>query len=263
LDHCERHNLRLNLITNGTLITDRHIDRLRGRIFKVDLSIDSHSPVLYERIRVGGRFDRMLAGLRRLVALQQEESFQMTLIVVLIDQNLTTLAGTMAFAKRERVHRVRVQKMLPFFRDPHRFHPSEHFTPQEIRKYLDQAISAASKEQVSLELDLDPKESYPAKETPEPAITPPAVVDALFRGLMKERPGFCFQLASYVRIVPNGNVYPCCRGTDDNLKMGNLFEQSFDEIWNGPEYQKLRQEFLTGNLREGCRRCTLAGTGTL
>jgi radical SAM protein with 4Fe4S-binding SPASM domain len=80
---------------------------------------------------------------------------------------------------------------------------------------------------------------------------------------MQKRPGYCFQLASYVRIIPNGNVYPCCRGWDDHLLMGNVFQQSFEEIWNGPAYQKLREEFATGDLREGCRHCTLSGQGTL
>ena len=263
LDHGEPPALPLTMTPTGTLIPDRHIARLRGRIYKLDFSIDSHIPAVYERIRVGGRYDRMLAGLRRLVALQKEEGFQFTLVVVLMEQNLTTLAGTMAFARREGIGRVRVQKMLPFFREPERFHPAEHFTPAEIRRYLDDAIEAAVKEGVSLELDLDPKESYPAPQVEEPRVSPPAIVDAFVRGLMHERPGLCVQLATYVRIIPNGNVYPCCRGTDDHLKMGNVFEQSFEEIWNGPEYQKLRQEFLSGDLREGCKRCTLSGTGTL
>ena len=45
--------------------------------------------------------------------------------------------------------------------------------------------------------------------------------------------------------------------------MGNIFEQSFEEIWNGAAYQKLRREFLTGELSEGCKNCTLSGQGTL
>ena len=263
LDECEKYDLRLNIITNGNLVTDAHIDRLRGRVFRVDFSIDSHVPSIYEQIRVGGTYARMLAGLRRLVALQKEEGFPLTLIVVLMQQNLTTISGTVQFAKEEGISRVRVQKMLPFFQHPHRFHVAEHFTPEEIRFHLDKAIAAADREGVDLELDLDPREDY---YHAEPAIrepTPPAVVDTVFQGLMNERPGFCYQLATYARIVPNGNVYPCCRGSEDFLTMGNIFEQSFDEIWNGPAYQQLRAEFLTGELREGCRRCTLSGQGTL
>ncbi|MAG56767.1 MAG: hypothetical protein CMJ83_10790 [Planctomycetes bacterium] len=263
LDHCEKHDLRLNLITNGNLITDRHIDRLRGRIFKVDFSIDSHIPSVYEQIRVGGRHGRMLAGLRRLVRLQQEEGFQLTLIVVLMKQNLTTLDGTMSFARQVGVDRVRVQKMLPFFKDPHRFHVDEHFSADEIRLHIGRAVAAAKRENINLELALDPVEHHRAPGIAEPEVTPPVVVNTLYEAVMEKKKGFCFQLASYVRIIPNGNVYPCCRGWGEHLRMGNIFEQSFDEIWNGPEYQKLREEFLSGDLREGCRQCTLSGQGTL
>lgn len=263
LDYCERFDLRLNLITNGNLITDRHIDRLRGRIFKVDFSIDSHIPSVYEDIRRGGRYDRMLAGLRRLVALSREEGFVMTLVVVLMKQNLSTLDGTVTFARDEGIHRLRVQKMLPFFTDPHRFHVDEHYTPREVRHYLDRAVAAAKRERIDLTLDLDPREHYHSEDAPEPAVTPPTVAHAFFETLQERNQGFCFQLSSYVRILPNGNVYPCCRGWDDHLLMGNVFEQSFEEIWNGPEYRRLREEFLTGELREGCRNCTLSGQGTL
>lgn len=263
VDHCEQYDLRLNLITNGTLITDRHIARLRGRIFKCDFSIDSHVPSVYEDIRRGARYGRMLGGLRRLAALAKEEGFALTLIVVLMRQNLTTLDGTMAFARSEGITRVRVQKMLPFFTDPHRFHVEEHFSPEEIRHHLDRAIASARRHRIDLELDLDPREEHRFAEDNQPALTPPVVVGAIFDAIKERSPGFCFQLASYVRIVPNGNVYPCCRGFGDHLKMGNIFEQSFDEVWNGAEYRKLRAEFLSQELREGCKRCTLSGQGTL
>ena len=263
LDYCEKYDLRLNLITNGNLITDRHIERLRGRIFKVEFSIDSHVPSIYEEIRVGGRYSRMLAGLRRLVGLSREEGFNLTLVVVLMKQNLTTLDGTVTFARQEGVGRVRVQKMLPFFADPHRFHVAEHFSSREIRTHLDRALDAARREAVELQLDLDPPEHYRPEGAAEPAMTPPVVVNSIFDALREKQPGFCHQLASYARIIPNGNVYPCCRGWGEHLKMGNIFEQSFEDIWNGPEYRKLRREFLTGDLREGCRNCTLSGQGTL
>lgn len=263
LEHCETHDLRLNLITNGNLITDRHIDRLRGRIFKVDFSIDSHIPSVYEQIRVGGRYERMLAGLRRLVRLQKEEGFQLTLVVVLMRQNLTTLDGTVTFARQEGIDHVRIQKMLPFFKEPHRFDVDDHFSVGEIRHHLGRALRAAEREKIHLELALDPVEELTHEQTPEPDVTPPVVVHTMYQALMDRRPGFCFQLATYVRIIPNGNVYPCCRGWDDHLLMGNIFEQSFEDIWNGAAYQKLRDEFLTGDLREGCRNCTLSGQGTL
>jgi radical SAM protein with 4Fe4S-binding SPASM domain len=262
LDLCEEHGLKLDLITNANLLTERYIERLRGRVHKVDVSIDSHLPGLYESIRVGGSHARMLQGLRRLVALQREEQFRLTLVCVLMSQNLTTLAGLVHFAAAEGVECVRIQKMLPFFKDPQRFHVEECHTPEEISFHLESARAAAERLGVSLHLALNEESSVQGRGA-EPAIGTPAVVMALQDALFAAVPGLCRQLASYVRILPNGNVYPCCRGYEEHLLMGNIFRQSFSEIWNGAEYQQLRREFLSGELREGCRRCTLSGQGTL
>ncbi|MSR75567.1 MAG: radical SAM protein [Planctomycetes bacterium] len=262
LDLCSTHDLKLDLITNANLLTDRHIARLRGRIHKVDVSVDSHLPGMYEEIRVGGSHARMLAGLRRLVALQREEGFRLTLVCVLMRQNLTTLDGLITFAHQEGVQYVRIQKMLPFFTDPHRFHVDECFTPHEIRLHLDRALATARHLGIGLHLALDEEQEVAAPPIAQ-IVTTPAVILAIHDALFTAVPGLCRQLSSYVRILPNGNVYPCCRGWDDHLLMGNIFQSSFEAIWNGPAYQQLRGEFLSGELREGCRRCTLSGLGTL
>ncbi len=41
-------------------------------------------------------------------------------------------------------------------------------------------------------------------------------------------------------VDPFGNVMPC-NGSDQPMKMGNLHKQSFDEIWNGPQAEKVRE----------------------
>ena len=47
----------------------------------------------------------------------------------------------------------------------------------------------------------------------------------------------------FCRILPDGDVSPCCRGVD--LPMGNINEQSFAEIWHGKKYREFRQMALT------------------
>ena len=53
-------------------------------------------------------------------------------------------------------------------------------------------------------------------------------------------------------IHPNGDVWPCCWFY---ASLGNLNDEPFDKIMNGPEFQKLRQELLTGQLRKACVEC--------
>lgn len=57
-----------------------------------------------------------------------------------------------------------------------------------------------------------------------------------------------------VNIRENGDVLPCCIAGDD-LIMGNLKTKTFEEIWNGKRYQKLRHSFATQKLMGTCRVC--------
>jgi len=54
-----------------------------------------------------------------------------------------------------------------------------------------------------------------------------------------------------------GAVAPCCQvlGQDDKAVLGHLDTQSIDEVWNGPEYEDLRQRHLTGNYPDFCQGC--------
>lgn len=55
----------------------------------------------------------------------------------------------------------------------------------------------------------------------------------------------------YIDLV--GNVTTCCY--DMRHTYGNLQKQSFDEIWNGSVYKKLRKEILQGRLPKWCKYC--------
>jgi MoaA/NifB/PqqE/SkfB family radical SAM enzyme len=50
----------------------------------------------------------------------------------------------------------------------------------------------------------------------------------------------------------NGWVKVCCF---ESPPIGNLDEQSLEEIWNGPLVQRMRQQFLDGKPPEACRNC--------
>ena len=51
-----------------------------------------------------------------------------------------------------------------------------------------------------------------------------------------------------------GDVAPCC-GQGRPI-VGNLFQQDFDEIWNGDEYQRLRRGLYEGEPTDYCKNCS-------
>lgn len=55
----------------------------------------------------------------------------------------------------------------------------------------------------------------------------------------------------------DGTVVPCCRDCNGELALGNVKEQSLEEIWNGEAYAELRRQHATGDYTGNplCERC--------
>lgn len=83
---------------------------------------------------------------------------------------------------------------------------------------------------------------------------------AFARGVLRPKilsdnvcPWIYYSLAIHV----NGNVVPCCRDPRGEEVMGNIFEQSLDEIWNGERFRGLRERIRTDQGAVGiCRLCS-------
>ncbi len=52
-------------------------------------------------------------------------------------------------------------------------------------------------------------------------------------------------------VRPNGDAYPC---ESISYKMGNVFEDGFSKVWNGPKYREFRRVLKKG-LLPACARC--------
>src|ERR1700679_1242109 len=51
-------------------------------------------------------------------------------------------------------------------------------------------------------------------------------------------------------IAADGNVMPCSHGS---LPLGNLNENSLEEIWNGPAIQEVRRSILANQVHPNCK----------
>ena len=48
----------------------------------------------------------------------------------------------------------------------------------------------------------------------------------------------------WVVVSTDGSVVPCCNDFDTHYSMGNLFKQSFDDVWFGARYNQFRKKIL-------------------
>jgi MoaA/NifB/PqqE/SkfB family radical SAM enzyme len=80
-------------------------------------------------------------------------------------------------------------------------------------------------------------------------------VHKLLHGMPAEWGGkfYCNMPWRQVFIGQAGEVWPCC--SPSRPQFGNGFEQDFMEIWNGPEYRRLREGLYSGDLTDYCKRC--------
>ena len=67
----------------------------------------------------------------------------------------------------------------------------------------------------------------------------------------------CYLPWTSVNVLENGDVLPCCVG--GSLIMGNLKKNTFDEIWNGPAFRKLRRTVNSKRPNAICAACGMRG----
>lgn len=72
----------------------------------------------------------------------------------------------------------------------------------------------------------------------------------------KER-GFCYGLSSQLGILADGTVVPCCLDADGDVPLGNIFNQSLEEILNSKRSKDIKNGFLNGKAVEPfCQKCS-------
>jgi radical SAM protein with 4Fe4S-binding SPASM domain len=66
----------------------------------------------------------------------------------------------------------------------------------------------------------------------------------------------CFQPWEYAMVSAEGDVLPCCAivGSAKASVMGNVFQQSFKEIWNGDAFKDFRRRAADGT-NDLCNKC--------
>jgi len=79
---------------------------------------------------------------------------------------------------------------------------------------------------------------------------------ARLKGRLSNR---CLRLWTNPVITWDGRVVPCCFDKDATYEMGNLYESTFREIWNGKKYGIFRENLLSD--RRGIQICSNCTSG--
>ncbi len=70
---------------------------------------------------------------------------------------------------------------------------------------------------------------------------------------------FCYGLRDQIGVLADGTVVPCCLDHEGDIALGNLFDQSMEEILENPRAKAIYDGFTAGKATEElCRKCGYA-----
>ena len=64
-----------------------------------------------------------------------------------------------------------------------------------------------------------------------------------------ENISYCMRAFDHLQLMDNGNILPCCPPWINHYSIGNINEQSYEEIWNGEKAQDFRRSILDGSYK--------------
>ncbi len=230
-------NIATHVISNGTLLTEKLVSRiLESGLTRITFSFDGARQETYESLRVGARYDKVIANMRLLCSeIKRADSKLKTQISCLASTEavieeipaLVELASDIGIDELCLRRRVKIWKKS----DGVAF-PEDRVEVSGFDRYdqlMEEAKDIAKKRGVGL--STDPRSESAALN---PCIWP-------WKSL-------------YVSV--EGKIVPCCVvASPDAWCMGDLTTDSLESIWNSQAYRKLRRQINLNKPPEICKTC--------
>ncbi|WP_030437188.1 radical SAM protein [Actinoplanes subtropicus] len=239
--------IRVGFNSNATLLTGRRARELvESGLDWLHVSLDGAGPAVYEAIREGASFDRVVGNLAGLVRAKRELGSAtpwIRVVFVAMRDNVADLPGLARLLARIGVDELRVQNLSHDFADTD---PAGAY--REIREFT--AGQALWSDQ-----DTERARSMFAEAA---RVAAPAGLRLRVPALADEGGGNCTWPWDAAYVTSAGLVQPCCMVMgDDRVVLGDLNRSSFAEIWCGEAYQDFRRRLDSADPPDVCRGCSL------
>jgi len=109
----ERDNIKYSILTNGLMFKEFHtkVPYVINNLQELGVSIDGASKDTYEKLRLGGKWDKILEGLECMAEQKQKHGFRFILHMVVQQDNWHELEDMLALGRRYEADRVYFNKI--------------------------------------------------------------------------------------------------------------------------------------------------------
>jgi len=233
---CLKHEVQLFIITNGTLMTRDRLEAIAPAIGRLHVSVDGHRADLYEAIRIGGKFDELVGNIGMAADVARREGFELLMSTVFSMELVDQVDEYIRFAAGLGADAVEFQRIRHATDEAVGLDPFEALSPARIQAVTETALRTAEEEGIDVHVSFWPTVTGAFNPRQRRRFLHNLVEETLIR----QQPDFCYMAASYFKVVADGRVQPCCAAGNE-LFLGNLKQQTVEQIWNGEAAQALRQ----------------------
>jgi len=254
---CEKYDVLLSMYCNGTLLDAKRLEKIVRWTHRIWFSIDSPDKETFEALRVNAKFERVVENVRHAVTVCAAHMVDVGFNAVVMAPNWHQMPALVDFVADLGGRTLALQELLPNSTGYEDLKLEGRVSEAEFTAMVARVRARAAARHIDLTLQLHPPHGGEAGSAPEtrPTKAPLTTVrEVHMESLARMAPGFCSMAMNYVKVTPDGKVFPCCRGPEE-LEMGNVLEQPFDAIWNGERYREFRRRMFQGDYPDVCASC--------
>ena len=211
IQYAHQQNLYTMISTNLTLLDERKTrEILNSELDEILLCLDGMSKKSYEAFRIGANFETVMKNIKHFCAEKQRRKLikpyiELQFIVTKLNQKEIPLVKK--FAKELGVDRLRIKSLAIV----------EYAYPEPIRSRLMEKFLPTAKD-VKIRYRRNKEKKY-----------------------IKRSFSNCKNAKNQISILVDGRLVMCCYDLKGEYVYGNIFENSFSEIWFSPQALKKRR----------------------
>jgi radical SAM protein with 4Fe4S-binding SPASM domain len=250
--HLKSRRVTVLFNSNGLLLDEeKQRELIDSSLDELRISLDAASPQGYKALRNSDQFERVVENLRGMIGSLKSHRLskpKLSLWFLGTRENIGELPRLIQLAADLGISEVYLQRLV-YFLDYQGYGLAlpqySLFDPDtQINDWMRQSRELAQQLGIVLSASglTDPLHSLEKKDNgPAP---------------WKK----CFRPWELIYVTAQGNVLPCCIApfsTSDyaGITLGNVFENSLEEIWRGPKYQSFRRKHPTSSPYPCCKGC--------
>jgi radical SAM protein with 4Fe4S-binding SPASM domain len=250
--HLKKRNVYTLFNSNGILLDhERQHQLIDSGLDELRISLDAASAAGYKKIRNSNEFDRIVGNLRSLRKLQEARSLtgpKLSLWFLGTKDNISELPEFVKLAVDIGICEVYLQRLV-YYQDDGGYGVARK--DMSLQDTDDKSLELIQKSQALAE---DFGLRFNASGLGQP-------IESIQSGSTKDKPwSRCYRPQTLIYVTANGNVLPCCIAPFatvdyESIILGNVYESSLNDIWQGTGYKNFRHRRQTADPPKCCQGC--------